>query len=162
MTAQLGLYLGFAIVLVIAYTVTNVSDVVSGQYGQPMGSLCVQVLGPRAGLGMFCLNILAQFFVGQGCTVTSSRVVFAFSRDDALPGSRWLKKVNRVTRTPVNAVWFVLVLGALLGLLMFAGPVAIGAVFSMGAIGQYVAFILPIFLKTFVVSKKFRPGKYFF
>ena len=36
MTAQLGLYLGWAIILVIAYTVKNVTDVVDGQYGQPM------------------------------------------------------------------------------------------------------------------------------
>jgi amino acid transporter len=66
MTAQFGLYLGFAIILAISYTVTNVTEVVAGQYGQPMGSLCLQVLGPKAGLAMFSLNIFAQFFVGQG------------------------------------------------------------------------------------------------
>ena len=158
MTAQFGLYLGWAIILAIAYTVTNVQDVVAGPYGQPMGSLCLQVLGPKAGLAMFSLNIFAQFFVGQGCTVASSRVVYAYSRDGALPGSRWLKKVNHRTKTPVNAVWFVLVIGALLGLLMFASPIAIGAVFSIGAIAQYTAFIFPVALKLFVVGDKFRPG----
>lgn len=66
MTAQLGLYLGWAVILVIAYTVKDVQDVVAGQYGQPMGSLCLQVLGPKAGLAMFSLTIFAQFFVGQG------------------------------------------------------------------------------------------------
>jgi len=66
MTAQMGLYLGFAIILAIAYTVKDVTDVVAGKYGQPMGNLCLQVLGPKAGLGMFSLNIFAQFFVGQG------------------------------------------------------------------------------------------------
>jgi len=30
------------------------------------GSLCLQVLGPKAGLGMFSLNMIAQFFVGEG------------------------------------------------------------------------------------------------
>lgn len=159
MTAQLGLYLGFAIILVIAYTVKDITEVVAGPYGQPMGSLCLQVLGQKSGLAMFSLNIIAQFFVGQGCTVASSRVVYAYSRDGALPGSRWWKKVNKHTHTPVNAVWFVLTVGALLGLLMFASPVAIGAVFSIGAIAQYVAFIFPIALKLFVVGDKFRPGK---
>ncbi|KAA6412389.1 MAG: amino acid transporter [Lasallia pustulata] len=158
MTAQLGLYLGWVCILVIAYTVKNIPDVVAGKYGQPMGSLCLQVLGQKAGLAMFSLNIIAQFFVGQGCTVASSRVVYAYSRDGALPGSRWLKKVNRITKTPVNAVWFVLTLAALLGLLMFASPVAIGAVFSIGAIAQYVAFVFPVALKLFVVGDKFRPG----
>ncbi|TGO89198.1 hypothetical protein BPOR_0120g00060 [Botrytis porri] len=141
MTAQLGLWLGWAIILVIAYTVNDIQDVVSGQYSQPM------VLGPKAGLAMFSLNMIAQFFVGQGVTVVSSRVVYAYSRDGALPGSHWLKQVNSHTKTPVYAVWFVLNLGALLGLLMFASPVAIGAVFSMGAIAQYIAFVFPIALK---------------
>ncbi|TGO12640.1 hypothetical protein BTUL_0085g00350 [Botrytis tulipae] len=158
MTAQLGLWLGWAIILVIAYTVRDIQDVVSGQYGQPMGSLCLQVLGPKAGLAMFSLNMVAQFFVGQGVTVVSSRVVYAYSRDGALPGSHWLKQVNPHTKTPVYAVWFVLTLGALLGLLMFASSVAIGAVFSMGAIAQYIAFVFPIALKVFSAKGKFRPG----
>jgi len=92
-------------------------------------------------------------------TVTSSRVVYAYSRDGALPGSRWWKKVNRYTKTPVNAVWFVMTIGALLGLLMFASPVAIGAVFSIGAIAQYIAFAIPIALKLFCARDKFRPGE---
>ncbi|KAE9371918.1 amino acid transporter-like protein [Stipitochalara longipes BDJ] len=158
LTGQLGLYLGFAIILVIAYTVKDVTDVVAGAYGQPMASLCVQVLGKNPGLAMFALNIIAQFFVGQGCTIASSRVVFAYSRDGAIPGSRWWSKVNSRTKTPVNSVWFVLTIGALLGLLMFASPVAIGAVFSLGAIAQYSAFVTPLGLKLFFAGDKFRPG----
>jgi amino acid transporter len=38
MTAQMGLYLGWAIILVIAYTVKDIQDVVAGPYGQPMVS----------------------------------------------------------------------------------------------------------------------------
>ncbi|RFU35424.1 hypothetical protein B7463_g894, partial [Scytalidium lignicola] len=105
LTGQLGLYLGFAIILVIAYTVKDVPDVIAGAYGQPMASLCVQVLGKRSGLAMFVLNIIAEFFVGQGITITSSRVVFAYSRDGAIPGSRWWSKVNSKTLTPINRPW---------------------------------------------------------
>jgi amino acid transporter len=71
-----------------------------------------------------------------------------------------LKQVNRYTKTPVNAVWFVTTIGALLGLLMFASPIAIGAVFSIAAIAQYTAFIIPIAIKLFVVGDKFRPGEF--
>lgn len=43
---------------------------------------------------------------------------------------------------------------------MFASPVAIGAVFSIGAIGQYTAFTMPVAIKLFFDHKarKFRPG----
>ena len=110
----------------------DIGDVVSGDYGQPFGSLCLQVLGKGPGLAMFALNILAQFFVGEGCTITATRVIFAYSRDGAIPGSRWWSKVDPRTKTPVIATWGVLAVAALLGLLSFASPVAIGAVFSIG------------------------------
>lgn len=161
MTAQSGLWLGWAIILVIVYTVKDITDVVAGQYGQPFGSLCLQVLGQKAGLAMFGLNIVAQFFVGQGCTITATRVIFAYSRDGAIPLSRFWRRVNSHTRTPVWATWGVLTVSALLGLLMFASPVAIGAVFSIGAIGQYTAFTMPVALKLFFDHgpvRRFRPG----
>ncbi|KIX10673.1 uncharacterized protein Z518_01757 [Rhinocladiella mackenziei CBS 650.93] len=158
MTAQSGLWLGWAIIFVIVYTVKDITDVVAGQYGQPFGSLCLQVLGKNAGLAMFSLNIVAQFFVGEGCTITATRVVFAYSRDGAIPGSRWWKQVHPRTKTPVYATWGVLMVSALLGLLMFASPVAIGAVFSIGAIAQYTSFTAPIALKLFFDKGRFKPG----
>jgi hypothetical protein len=42
--------------------------------------------------------------------------------------------------------------------LIFGGPVAIGAIFSVGAIAAYVAFTIPIFIKTFFVGNRFRRG----
>ena len=160
-TAQSGLWIGWAIIFVIVYTVKDITDVVAGDYGQPFGSLCLQVLGKRAGLAMFSLNIIAQFFVGQGCTITATRVIFAYSRDGALPGSRYWSRVSGKTYTPVWATWGVLTVAALLGLLMFASPVAIGAVFSIGAIGQYTAFTFPVALKLFFDNgprRRFKPG----
>lgn len=159
MTAQFGLWLGWAIIFVIVYTVKDITDVVAGAYGQPFGSLCLQVLGQKAGLAMFSLNIVAQWFVGEGCTITATRVVFAYSRDGAIPGSRWWSQVHPKTKTPVYATWGVLFVSALLGLLMFASPVAIGAVFSIGAIAQYTAFTFPVGLKLFFDNGRFKPGK---
>lgn len=129
-TSQIGLYMGWAIVMVIAYTVKNIPEVISG--GQPFGILCQQVLGKNAGLALFSLNMVAQFFCAQGCTITATRVVFAYSRDGALPGSRWWSIVDKRTKTPVYATWGLLGVAALLGLLLFAGPVTIGAIFSIG------------------------------
>ena len=109
---------------------------------------------------MFGLNIIAQFFVGQGCTITATRVIFAYSRDGAIPGSRYWSRVSSRSKTPVWATWGVLSVAALLGLLCLASPVAIGAVFSIGAIGQYTAFTLPVLLKLVFDwnGQRFRPG----
>lgn len=57
---------------------------------------------------------------GAAQAVDASRVVFAFARDNALPGSRYLKKMNRYTQTPVNAVWFVIGVSSVCGVLGFS------------------------------------------
>jgi|ERR1700722_779237 len=61
-----------------------------------------------------------QFVTGAAQGVDASRVVFAFARDKALPGSRWWRKLNSRTQTPVNAVWLVMVIAAFCGLLGFS------------------------------------------
>lgn len=55
-------------------------------------------------------------------------------------------------------VWFDCLIGILLNLLVFGGPVAIGAIFSIGAIAQYVAFITPVAIRVIFGRDNFRPG----
>ena len=64
--------------------------------------------------------VLCKFLCGAAQGVDASRVVFAFARDNALPGSRWWKRINGYTQTPVNAVWLVMFLSAICGLLGFS------------------------------------------
>jgi amino acid transporter len=106
MTSTLGGVLGWFVMLVIGYTVKDIGLVIGSDLGQPMGSYLLQVLGQKGGLGMFSLVIVSCFFMGQGCMVASSRVIYAYSRDGALPGSRIWAKVNPWTRTPVYAGTF--------------------------------------------------------
>lgn len=57
--------------------------------------------------------------------------------------------MNRHTHTPVNCVWFSCFVSLLLGLLAFAGPLAIGAIFTLVVTGQYVAYSIPIACRFF-------------
>ena len=58
-------------------------------------------------LGIFLLFIcaVAQFFCGMASVTANSRMSYAFSRDNALPGSRLWAKVNPRTGTPTNSIW---------------------------------------------------------
>ena len=103
MTSSLGCILGWFLVLVIGYTITDAAAVIGSDVGQPMGSFLLQVLGHKTGLGLFCLIILCCIFEGQGCMVVSSRVIYAYSRDGVLPGSQIWSRVHPWTKTPVYA-----------------------------------------------------------
>ena len=76
--------------------------------------------------------------MGSSMVLAASRQSFAFSRDGALPFSKWLYRMNSFTGTPVNTVWFVAVFSILLGLLAFAGDAAINAIFAISVTGLYV------------------------
>lgn len=91
--------------------------------------------------------------------LASSRQVFAFSRDGALPFSSILYKMNSYTETPVNTVWFSSLCAALLGLLVFAGEQAINAVFSISVVALYIAYAIPIVAR-FAFKNDFKPGPF--
>lgn len=158
LTSGVGGVFGWFLQLVAAYTVVDIEAVLSSDLGQPFAAYLLQCLGQKAALACLSLTIIAAFSMGQGCQVAASRVTFAYARDGCFPGSKYWSRVNKYTQTPVNAVWFNVTIGCCLLCLIFAGEIAIGAIFSIAAIGAFVAFTIPITIRTFFVGKRFRRG----
>ena len=107
------------------------------------------------------IAVIGQLFCGMSCMTSSSRMMYAFSRDGAVPGWRLWSKVN-TKRIPFNAVIAVAVLALILTLPALKGnkdgiTVAFTAVVSIGVIGLYIAYIIPIFLRV-RMGDKFEPG----
>src|SRR5260221_14079667 len=74
-------------------------------------------------------------------------MIYAFSRDGALPGSEFWHRVNKRTRTPTNAIWLAAGGAFLLGLPYLKNYTAYAAVTSIAVIGLYIAYVLPTFLR---------------
>ncbi|GAQ06680.1 uncharacterized amino-acid permease C584.13 [Aspergillus lentulus] len=158
MTSGVGGLMGWFLQLVVAYTVLDIEAVIDSDLGQPWASYLLQVMPRKTAMAILGLTIVCGFSMGQGCMVAASRVTYAYARDDCFPLSRIWKKVNERTKTPVNAVILNTVLGILMCLLILAGDVAIGALFSIGAIAQFVAFAIPISIRVFFVGNRFQKG----
>src|SRR6266487_841013 len=62
---------------------------------------------------LLVIAVVAQFFCGTASVTSASRMMFAFSRDGAIPGHRWWRQVNR-SRVPVYAVCAIVTLSWLL------------------------------------------------
>lgn len=92
--------------------------------------------------------------------LVGSRQTFAFSRDGALPFSRYLYRINSYTQTPVNTVWFDAVFVLVIGLLAFVSTEAINAVFTIGITASYVSYITPITTR-FAFKNDFKPGPFY-
>lgn len=158
MTAASGGIFGWFLNLVVAYTVVDITGVLDSSVGQPFAAYLAQAVPNRMAIAILAVTIIAGFSMGQGCMITASRVTFAYARDDCFPFSHLWKKVNSYTHTPVNAVIANTCVGCLMLFLIFGGPLAAGALFSIGAIAQYVAFTIPIMIRIFFVGNRFRAG----
>jgi len=158
MTASFGGLLGWFLNLVVAYTVVDIGAALTDATGQPFAAYLIQAVPQKIALFVLAITIIAGFFMGQGCMVAASRVTFAYARDDCFPFSNVWKRVNKRTQTPVNAVIANTVIGILLLLLIFGGSLTVAALFSIGAIAQYIAFTIPIFIRLFLVGNRFKPG----
>jgi amino acid transporter len=77
----------------------------------------------------------------------NSRMIYAFSRDGAVPGHRLWHKVNKRTGTPTNSIWLATVGAFILFLPYLYNPNAYAAVISIAVIGLYIAYAIPIFLR---------------
>jgi amino acid transporter len=156
MTTTIAGTLGWALLLVIAYTIGDISTVLSSPVGLPFATYCDQVVGPDIAQALVAITAICSFIMGQACMITASRVAFAYARDGCFPFSPFWSHVNSVTKTPVRTVWGNYAVGLLLCLLIFDAT-AISAIFSLGGTAAYIAFIIPVILKVTNPSR-FRPG----
>jgi len=83
----------------------------------------------------------------------NSRMIYAFARDGAIPGSSFWHRINHRTRTPTNSIWLAAVGAFILGLPYLYSVTAYFAVTSIAVIGLYVAYIAPVFLRLRAGSK---------
>jgi amino acid permease (GABA permease) len=113
----------------------------------PPAQIFVDAVGDTGGKLLLVVVIIAQLFCGMSSVTANSRMIYAFSRDGALPGSAFWHKVNPRTRTPTNGVWLAAVGAFILGLPYLWNSTAYAAVTSIAVIGLYVAYVLPTFLR---------------
>jgi amino acid transporter len=96
---------------------------------------------------LLLIAIGAQLFCGMSSVTANSRMIYAFSRDGALPGSNLWHQVNKRTRTPTNAIWLAAGGAFILALPYLWNGAAYAAVTSIAVIGLYIAYVLPTFLR---------------
>jgi amino acid transporter len=122
----------------------------SSQYYFGGGVAVISILEYNAGqLGdILAAGIaIAMWFCGLSSIAAAGRMLFAFARDDGVPGSGWLKKVSHRYRTPANSLigitvvaWVFSVLAGIVG-----GGTAIVIVTAISTIFLYAAYGIAIF-----------------
>jgi len=132
--------------------IVNSLDTAINPYGR--GSV-ITILANALTPLMFKLVLListgGQLFCSIACLTSCSRMMFAFSRDGAVPGHRYWAKVNK-RHVPVNAILVSALIGVLITLPALwkspgGIPTAFYAVVSISVIGLYLSIIIPVWLR---------------
>lgn len=122
--------------------------------------IIVDAVGGTLGRVLLLAIIVAQFFCGMASVTANSQMIYAFSRDGAVPGSHLWHQINPRTRTPTNGIWFAVVGAILLGLPSLytneGYAVAFFAIVSVAVVGLYVSYVIPVFLRR--LNRDFVPG----
>jgi amino acid transporter len=113
----------------------------------PPAQIFITAIGATGAKLLLLVIIGAQLFCGMSSVTANSRMIYAFSRDGALPGSSIWHKVNKRTRTPTNAIWLAAAGALILGLPYLWNSAAYAAVTSIAVIGLYIAYVAPTFLR---------------
>jgi len=152
--------MGWLLLISISFAIpSSVDNILASELPLTLGQVFLNVLGKRGMLAIWSMIIVVQYVTGAAQAVDASRVVFAFARDNALPGSRFWKKINPHTQTPVNAVWLVVSVAAICGVVGFSGA-ALTSLAGASVIGLYTSYAAPIFLRITGGRSTFIPGPF--
>ena len=154
---------GFILVITIAATINpDLDAVLKSPFGQPMAQIYFDAVGKNGTLFLMSLLMIVQFLMGVSIVVAASRQSWAFSRDGALPFSKFFRPISaRFGHIPLRTVWGCVFLAAILGLLSLIAPAAAQALFSLAVAGNNLAWGLPIFARVVWGQHKFRPGPFY-
>lgn len=127
-------------------------------------AVVTQAMSPNWAGFVLLISSVAQVFCAVAVLTSTSRMIFAFSRDGAIPGSRYWSRLN-ADKVPAHAtllaagVAFVITLPALVTVKIGEAPVPLAfyAIVSVTVVGLFLAYGIPIALR-WTNRDRFTPG----
>ena len=147
MSIVVSLIAGWVLLIGVTFAIQHYTAEVGSATGVPPAQIFIDAAGVTIGKLLLLIAIGAQLFCGMSSVTANSRMIYAFSRDGALPASSFWHRVNHRTRTPTNAIWLAAAGALILGLPYLWNPTAYAAVTSIAVIGLYIAYVTPTFLR---------------
>jgi amino acid transporter len=147
-----GFILMVGLTYAIPYAIGSDGYVAAATLGVPAASqIWIDSIGRHGAEFLLLVVLVAQFFCGAASVTANSRMIYAFSRDGAIPGSALWHRINPRTRTPTNAIWFAVAGAFVLGLPSLythkGYAVAFFAIVSVAVVALYISYVMPVLLR---------------
>jgi amino acid permease (GABA permease) len=152
-----SLFAGWILLIGVTFAIQNYDKELASPTGVPPAQIFIDAVGRTGGELLLLIAIVAQLFCGMASVTANSRMTYAFSRDGAMPGSKYWHRINRRNGTPTNAIWFCVFFSFILALPYKWNSVAYFAVTSIATIGLYLAYVSPVLLRL-LAGDRFEKG----
>jgi amino acid transporter len=115
--------------LCLLFSIQDFDRTVSSSYGQPVLQIFVDVFGETGAVVAMSLVMICVWHCGLFSLTSNSRMMFAFSRDRALPA--FFDSVNQRFKSPIRTIWLAAFLAFVLALPSLGSSVAFFAATSI-------------------------------
>lgn len=131
---------GYLLLIALTLSIKDIPSVL----GNPpeVVAILIGALGQRAGSLFSGLAAMAMWFCGLSAITWSSRVIYAFARDEGMPASKVWRHVSPKHLTPAPAIWLCAIMAFLAA--VYSGAYAV--ITAISTIGLYISYILPVWL----------------
>jgi amino acid transporter len=156
MAVVVSVVFGWILLLAVTFAVPDVQGTLDA-IGGAVVYIWAESMSQAWAEALLVVAVVAQMFCLTASVTSASRMLFAFSRDRAVPGHQLWRSVSR-NRVPVAAVWGIGVAAWALMIPTYwnaATGYLVGT--SIAVIGLYIAFILPVILR-FRMGDRFEGG----
>ncbi|KAI9830271.1 MAG: hypothetical protein M1838_005819 [Thelocarpon superellum] len=137
--------LGFGMLLAILFCVGDVNDALNTPTGYPFIEIFFQATESVGGATAMTAVVAAEvIFAAVGILATSSRMLWAFSRDNGVPYSKYIGRVDTRTGLPLWSIMVCTVISLLLALINIGSTAAFNAMASLVAAGFLTSYLISI------------------
>ncbi|KAL1627122.1 hypothetical protein SLS56_006545 [Neofusicoccum ribis] len=156
---------GLLFMIPLLFVMPDLTDLINLASGQPVPTIISTAVGSQGGAFALLIPLIVLALIcGIGCTTATSRCIWAFARDGAIPGAVWWKQVNRKLDVPFNAMMLSMVVQIILGVIYFGSTAAFNAFSGVGVICLTASYAVPIAVsliggRTHVAEGSFYLGK---
>ena len=141
-----SVFFGWILLLAVTFAVPSTEGALEN-IGTVVPWIWAESMSQNWAEALLFICVVAQFFCLTASVTSASRMMFAFSRDGAVPGHQVWRRVarNRVPRWSVIGIGFfaaILMIPAIWNYLVgyFVGT-------AIAVIGLYIAFVIPVYLR---------------
>ncbi|KAI8608884.1 amino acid/polyamine transporter I [Chytriomyces sp. MP71] len=152
--AMIGTFVSgyFALFFILSTIDPSRFETLYGETSYGLMDIFVSTVGTTGAVVFNIILMLIAITNMYGLIVTHARMAFAFSRDGALPGSKWLHQLNP-NQVPLRATMVIVLIDSLILVPSLFSAVLYTAINSFGVIGTYLAYLVPILLRVLRADK---------